>query len=120
MSDLTGKNLDRLSDFLNRVVEDPALAAELPEGAHIFHGVYNDAGLTEANLKLATKILLGMTLGYVEDAPLVMVFEHKTGKRSFLDLSDKPQRQQAQRLIETFQEQSQQDMVVRINELTAV
>lgn len=115
----TDKNLDQLVDFLNRQLEDSTLAAQIPDGAHIFHGSYNNTDLTQANLKLAAKILLGMTLGYVEDAPLVMVFEHKPGKQSIIDLSGELQKDKTQTFIERFQEQSQQDMAVKINEVLA-
>ncbi len=90
---LTDKNLDRLTDFLDQSLKDPTLAAQMPDRAHLFYGSYNDADLTQDNLKMATKILLGMTLGYVEDAPLVMVFEHKSDKQTLLDLSGDEQKQ---------------------------
>ncbi|MBS1253304.1 MAG: hypothetical protein MAG451_02353 [Anaerolineales bacterium] len=64
------------------------LAKQTSDGAHIFHGSYEDNTLTQANLELAGKILLGMTFGYVEDAPLIMVFETKSGERTVIDLSD--------------------------------
>lgn len=119
--DLTGRNLEQLTDFLNRELEKKSsLASQIPEGAHIFHGSFNDADLTQANLKLATKILLGMTLGYVEDAPLVMVFEQKPGKQALLDLSGESQKERAQMFIEKFQEQSQQDMAGKISDLMKV
>jgi hypothetical protein len=108
-----------LADFLNRQLEDSALAAQIPDGAHIFHGSYSDTDLTQANLKLATRILLGMTLGYVDDAPLVMIFEHKPGQQTVIDLSEELQKDKAQTFIERFQEQSRQDMVVKINEMLA-
>lgn len=37
---LVEKNLDRLSDFLNRELDKPTLASQIPNGAHIFHGSY--------------------------------------------------------------------------------
>ena len=116
---ITDKNLDRLAEFLNRELEQPTLAAHIPSGAHIFHGSYSDAELTQANLKLATNILLGMTLGYVEEAPLMMVFEHKPGQETLIDLSSEVYKRKAQRFVETFCEQSQQEMAVEINELVA-
>jgi hypothetical protein len=118
-SSLTDKNLDRLAEFLNRELERPNLAAQIPGGAHIFHGSYSDAMLTEGNLKLATNILLGMTLGYVEEAPLVMIFEYKPGQETLIDLSSEAYKQKARSFIETFREQSQREMAVKINELLA-
>ena len=114
---LTDGNLDRLAGFLTRELEQPTLAAHIPDGAHIFHGSYDDTTLTQANLQLASKILLGMTLGYVKDAPLVMVFEHKPGRRMAIDLSNETQKDQARTFIEGFRERTQREMVVRINEL---
>ena len=114
---LTEKNLDQLAEFLSHELEQPALAAQIPDGAHIFHGSCNDTTLTQANLQLASKTLLGMTLGYIEDAPLVMVFEYQPGRRTVVDLSSKAQRGSARAIVERFQERSQREMIVRINEL---
>jgi len=83
----TDKNLDRMSSILSREVSSSTLSAEIPNGAHIFHGAYNDSGLTEDNLKMATNIMLGMTLGYVEEAPLVMIFEYQPNREALVDLS---------------------------------
>ena len=98
-------------------------AAHIPDGAHIFHGSWNDATLTQANLQLASKTLPGMTLGYIEDAPLVMVFEYQPGRRAVVDLSSsevgtaKTQRGSARGFVERFQERSQREIIVGINEL---
>lgn len=119
-NNLTGKNLDRLSDFLNQELDNPTLASQIPDGAHIFHGSYSDTDLTQENLNLATKLLLGMTLGYVEDAPLMMVFEHKDGKHILLDLSETVQKRQAQAFIGRFQKQSQKKMTAKINQFLAI
>jgi len=116
---LTDKNLDRLADFLNRELEGPGLAEQIPDGAYIFHGSYNDAALTQANLELASKIFLGMTLGYIEDAPVMMIFEYKAGKQTIIDLSSKAQKAKVQQFIEMFQEQSRQDITGKVNELLA-
>ncbi len=116
---LTDKNLDRLAEFLNRELEHPALAAQIPNGAHIFQGSYNDTALTRANLQLVSKILLGMTLGYVENAPLVMVFEYKPGRQTVINLSDEVRKGKVRTFVERFQEQSRHEMVVEINELVS-
>ena len=118
-STLTDRNLDQLAEFLIRELDQPTLAGQIPTGAHLFHGSYNDTKLTQANLKLASNILLGMTLGYVEDAPLKMVFEYKSGRQSIMDLSSQWQKKNAQHLISMFQRQSQQEIAVQINELLA-
>ena len=115
---LTDKNLDQLAEFLSRELERPVLATQIPDGAHIFHGSCRDTALTQANLELASKTLLGMALGYIEDAPLVMVFEYQPGRRTVVDLSSKDQRSSARAFVERFQEQSQREMIVGINELT--
>jgi hypothetical protein len=119
-NNLTSKNLDRLTDFLNRELENPIFASQIPEGAHIFHGSYNDAALTQGNLKLATKILLGMTLGYVEDAPLIMLFEREQGEQILLNLSETLEKEQAQAFIGRFQKQNQKKVTVKLNQLLAV
>lgn len=112
---LTEKNLDQLAQFLNQELEQPTLAAQIPGGAHIFHGSYRDDELTQANLELASKILLGMALGYVEDALLVMVFEYEPDRQTVIDLSGQLEKDRVQLFIETFQEQSKQDMTAKIN-----
>lgn len=114
---LTDENLDRLAEFLNRELEQPTLAARIPNGAHIFHGSRDDTALTQANLQLVSKILLGMTLGYVEDAPLILVFEYPPGKQVVIDLSDEAQKGRARTFVAGFQRQSWREMVVKINEL---
>jgi hypothetical protein len=117
-TDLTEKNLARFAEFLNRELERPSLAEQIPEGTHIFHGSYSDTALTQANLKLASKVLLGMTLGYVEEAPLVMVFEYKPEKRAVIDLSTET-KSKAQEFIQRFQEQSQQNVISKLDALVA-
>jgi len=119
-TDLTDKNLDRLTKFLSCAIDQPTLAARIPNGAHIFHGSYDDKALTQDNLQLVSKILLGMTLGYVEDAPLMMVFEYEHGRHSVIDLSDEILKDKARTFIEGFQEQSRHEMVDKINELVPV
>jgi len=114
---LTDVNLDRLAGFLSRELEQPTLAAKIPSGAHIFHGARDDMALTQSNLQLVSRILLGMALGYVENAPLMMVFEYETGMQTVVDLSDDIQKDRVHTFVEEFQEQNQREMVVRINEL---
>lgn len=117
---LTDKNLDRLAGLLNQMLAQPVLAAQIPTGSHIFYGAYNDLALTQKNLALASKILLGMALGYVEDAPLMMVFERNANEQTVIDLSVMLQTRQAQTWIEKFQKQSQRDMTTKLKELLAV
>ena len=119
-ADLTSKNLDRLTDFLNRELENSMFSSQIPDGAHIFHGSYNDTDLTQGNLKLATKILLGMMLGYVEDAPLFMLYEHEQGKQTLLDLSETLEKEQAQAFIGRFQKQNQKRVTVKLNQLMSI
>lgn len=99
------KNFDRLVELLDREIKMPDLAKQIPNGAHILHGAYNDAALTRTNLKLASKILLGMALGYVEEAPLVMVFEQKPGQFKIVDLITQLQKQRVQMLITSLQDE---------------
>ena len=116
----TDKNLDRMSSILSREVSSSTLSAEIPNGAHIFHGAYNDSGLTEDNLKMATNIMLGMTLGYVEEAPLVMIFEYQPNREALVDLSSEAYKKSAQVLIRTIQETNQRELSNRLDELVAV
>ncbi len=116
-ANLTDENLDRLAALLKRELEQPTLAMQIPNGAHIFYGSRDNTALTQANLQLVSKILLGITLGYVEDAPLVMVFEYEPGRQMVIDLSDEAQKDKARRVIKGFQKQSQHEMAVKINEL---
>ena len=116
---LTEKNLERLADFLSHELGRPGLAEQIHEGSHIFHGSYGDTALTQANLKLAGKIMLGMALGYVEEAPLVIVFEHQPGKQILIDLSIEEFKGKVQEFIEMFQEQSQDNVTFKLNALLA-
>ncbi len=118
-TNLTGKNLDRLADFLSHELGRPGLAGQIPDGTHIFHGSYNDTALTQANPNLASKILLSMSLGYVEEAPLAMLYEYQPGKQIVIDLSNEMLKGKVQDFIETFQKQGQQVVTVKINELLA-
>ncbi|MEW5986064.1 MAG: hypothetical protein AB1791_05485 [Chloroflexota bacterium] len=116
LNGLTERNLDRLAEFLKRELEQPGLAPDVPSGAHIFHGSYNDTTLTQDNVSLATRILLGMTLGYIDEAPLVMVYEYRPGRQTVIDLSSNAQKERALSFIQLFQEQSQQEMVAQIQQ----
>jgi hypothetical protein len=118
-TNLTDKNLDCFAELLNRELESPGLVEYIPNGAHIFHGSYCDAALTQENLKLISKTLLGMTLGYIEEAPLVMIYEYKPGQQTVFDLSTAAQKGKVQEFIQTLQEQSRQSMAIKINELLA-
>lgn len=118
-ADLTDRNLDRLSNLLIQQLEDPTIADQIPNGAHIFHGSNDDMALTQDNLQLAARILLGMTVGYVDDAPLVMVYEHKPGQQMVVDLSGELQKDRALTFVEEFQEQNQEEMNVKIRKALA-
>ncbi len=119
LNDLTDKNLDRLVEFLNHELANPTVSEQIPPGAHLFHGSYNDAALTEANLKLSSKILLGMALGFIEEAPLLMVYEYQAGQQKIVDLSSETQRYRVRSMIETFQEQSQREVTSNLDALQA-
>ncbi len=114
---LTDRNLDQLTEFLSQELEQSTLTAQIPDGAHVFHGAYDDMTLTRGNLRLASEILLGITLGYIKDAPLVMVFEYEPGRRTVIDLFDETRKGRARTFIEGFRQRTQQEMVVRINNL---
>ena len=116
-TDVTDKNLDRLADFLTSEMAAPSVSDQIPNGAHLFHGAYNDLSLTNANLDLASEVLLGMILGYVEQAPLMMIFERAPGQNTVIDLSDETQKQRAEAFIELFRCDSQRGAVDRISEL---
>ena len=118
-ADVTDKNLDRLADFLTSELTQPALAAQIPNGAHIFHGAYNDMALTQANLNMSAVTLMGMALGLREEAPVVMLFESKPGQQVVINLATAERKRKIQKLAEMFQEQSQQEILSEINELMA-
>lgn len=114
---VTEKNLNRLSNFLVDELEQPELADQIPSGAHIFHGSYDDMELTQANLNLAATILMGMSLGLREEAPLVMLFEHKPGHKTVINLSTEERKRKVHEFAETFQEQNKQELLAEINNL---
>ena len=118
-TDVTDKNLDRLADFLTNELTQPALATQIPDGAHIFHGAYNDIALTQANLKMSAITLMGMTLGLREKAPVIMLFESKPGQHVVINLATADRIRKLQTFAEMFQEQSQQEILSEINELMA-
>lgn len=117
---LTNKNLGLLADFLHQELATPSLATEIPIGAHLFHGSYNDVALTQGNLELASNLLLGMTLGYVDDAPLIMLFEQENGEQFLLDLSATISRKQATAFINQFHQQTQQRVAAKLNQTLAI
>ncbi len=117
---LTNKNLDRLADFLHKELTAPSLATEIPTGAHLFHGSYKDVALTQGNLELASNLLLGMTLGYVDDAPLIMLFEQENGEQFLLDLSATISPKQATAFINQFHQQTQQRVAAKLNQTLAI
>ncbi len=93
----TDKTIDRFGDFLLREMETPSLADQIPDGAHLFHGAFDDSELTQYSLQLAGDVLLGMLLGYVEDAPLVMLYKYQPKRERLIDLSSDVHKQSALR-----------------------
>jgi hypothetical protein len=118
-SDLTDKNLDQLNEFLNKELAGKGLAAQIPDGAHLFYGSATNAELTRDNLDLAAKVLLGMMLGYIEDAPLTMVYEKQPGHQIALDLSTMLSKKQAESAILRFQRESRQRIGSQIEKALA-
>ncbi len=96
--------IDRLSDFLLREMETPSLADQIPDGAHLFHGAFDDTELTQHSLQLAGDVLLGMLLGYVDNAPLVMLYEYQPKRERLIDLSSDVHKQSALGAIRSFRE----------------
>jgi hypothetical protein len=66
---------------------------------------------------LASQVLLGMILGNVEPAPLMMVFERAPGQNTVIDLSDETNKQRAEAFVELFRRDTQRCAVDRIGEL---
>lgn len=114
---LTEKNLDKLAELLTSEMEHPVFADLIPSGAHLFYGSHTDQAFTMENLKLASKVLLGMTLGYIEEAPLFMVFEDKTGQKKAFDLSSDKLKSKASDIINKFHVQSQKEMRAQLDDL---
>lgn len=113
--DLTAKNLDHLAEFLNDWQENQQLVDQIPDGAHIFHGAYDDSELTQENVNLASKIALGMALGYVEEAPLIMLFENEQQKQVVLNLSTTIFRGQSRQVIETYQRRNRKKIASHLH-----
>jgi hypothetical protein len=118
--DLTSQNLDELNELLKRQLKGAGLADQIPDRAHLFYGSAKDKKLTRANLELAAKVLLGMTLGYIEDAPLTMVYEQRSGRQVALDLSAMVSKEQARSMVLRFQEQSRRQLSAQIEKALAV
>jgi hypothetical protein len=116
---LTEKNLDNLAELLASEIENPVVADLIPSGAHLFYGSHKDQAFTMDNLKLASKVLLGMAIGYIEEAPLVMVCEDKTGQKKAFDLSSDKLKSKASDFINEFHVQSQQEMRAQLDGLLA-
>ena len=114
----TDKAIDRLGDFLLREMETLALADQIPDGAHLFHGAFDDEDLTQHSLKLAGDILLGMLLGYVDDAPLVMLYEYQPKREALIDLSSDACKQGALNVISSCQEANLRAVYGTIEKLT--
>ena len=113
--DLTSKNLDSLTHLLTNEAGTNNVVNLIPSGAHIFHGSDQDTSLTKKNLRLASKILLGMTLGYVEEAPIVMVVKRKPDELEVIDLTNDLWKSKAHTFVESFHEQNQQQLAHVIN-----
>jgi hypothetical protein len=110
MLENTAQNLDLLVDLL----ANQDLAHQIPNQAHLFYGSAEDVALTSANLNLASKIALGMALGYVEPAPLVMVYEAEAGQKVVVNLADEFQLGRVEMVINEFQVNSQRQFHGRI------
>jgi hypothetical protein len=113
---ITEKNLDYLAELLNQERNQSNFTVQIPSEAHIFYGSYHDTNLTQGNLELAARVMLGMALGYVDEAPLVMVFEHEPSKKMLIHLSNQAQKHQVQAFIDKFREENQRAMFAKINE----
>ena len=116
----TTKNLDRFAEFLSSELENAGFAAQIPNGAHIFYGAYDDEVLTQDNLKMATNIMLGMSLGYVEEAPLMMIFEYQENQKTLIDLYNETYKKDTQSLIHSMREENRHRLSHKIQELVAV
>jgi len=113
------KNLDQLNELLNKELAGAGLADQIPDGTHLFYGSASNVALTRDNLDLAAKVLLGMMLGYIEDAPLTMVNEKQSGHQIALDLSTMLSKKQAESAISRFQRESRQRMGSQIEKALA-
>lgn len=112
--DYTDSAIDRLEALLTGELEELALADQIPDGAHLFHGTFDAPELTDHSVKLAGDILLGMMLGYVEEAPLVLLYEHQPAQIRLIDLASDAHKQRAREVIRTFQAVSSQVVQERI------
>ena len=113
------QGLDQLAEFLENELHNPDISAEIPDGAHIFHGSHDDNTFTQENVAFASKTLLGMSLGYIENAPLFMIYRQENGRFIAINLSNDRQKETADTFIEEFQYKNQQTMTLQINESQA-
>lgn len=109
---LTDRNLDQLTSLL--LAQDERLL-DIPNGAHIFYGAYNDTTFTQANFRLASRIQLAIALGYVDDASLVMVFEDKPNHWVVVDLWQSERKKFIETVVTRFQEDNQRDMWLQLD-----
>ena len=49
------QGLDQLAEFLENELHNPDISAEIPDGAHIFHGSHDDNTFTQENVAFASK-----------------------------------------------------------------
>lgn len=98
----TDATIDRFGGFLLNEMKQPALADQIPDGAHLFHGTFDAFELTQRSLQLAGDTLLGMMLGYVEEAPLMLLYEYQPSQVRLIDLSSDIHKQRALDAIRSF------------------
>jgi len=58
-----------------------------------------------------------MSLGYVEEAPLMMIFEYQPKREKVIDLSDEAYKKSTQMLLRSFQEKYQRELSSKLDEL---
>jgi hypothetical protein len=114
---ITDKNLERLTRLILSELEQPNLDEQIPDGAYIFHGAYNESELTQANIEMAANKLISMLIGRDEPAPLIMVFEYAPEQYRVIDLSNESRQRLAQSWLASFHQQAKAALELEINDL---
>jgi len=63
--------------------------------------------------------MLGMSLGYVDEAPLMMIFKYQENQNTLIDLYSQAYKRNTQNLIHSMREENQHQLSNKIEELVA-
>lgn len=90
-----------LARFLgNELAQVTSLAPQIPDGAFIFHGSYDDPTLTKAEIEKAADLLIRMQLGVEDEAPVIIIFEYAPQQYRVVDFATDQRKHQAQEWLQ--------------------